>query len=114
MNPITQPETEIHELLQELWQRYLPSTQERLDVLEHAVRICGDGILDEADRAEAQSAAHKLSGNLGMFGHKEAGEVAGTIEHIFRELSLERIPRLDGLMQRLRALLGPHLRPSLD
>ncbi len=111
MNPTTHPETEINELLGELWQRYLPSTQERLEVLAQAVRICGEGNLDEAARAEAQAAAHKLSGNLGMFGHKEAGEVAGSMEHIFIEFSQDKAARLDGLMQRLCALLEPHLLP---
>ncbi|HMF53737.1 MAG TPA: Hpt domain-containing protein [Edaphobacter sp.] len=110
MNPTsTHSDPEIHALLQELWQRHLPSTRERLEVLENAVRDSAEGKLDETHRAEAQSAAHKLSGNLGMFGHKQAGEIAGEIEHLFKASGPDKVSRLNSLMQELRELLAPHM-----
>jgi HPt (histidine-containing phosphotransfer) domain-containing protein len=113
MQTSTQSVAEIQQLLDELWQRYLPSTQARLDILDRAVKVCTETGLDEETRAEAQSAAHKLSGNLGMFGHKEAGEVAGSIEHIFMEYSQDKASNLEGLMQRLHSLLQPHMENTL-
>ncbi len=67
------PEGEIDSLLADLWQRHLPSLRERLDLLTRTAAQAATGTLDEAARAEAQSVAHKLSGNLGMFGHHKAG-----------------------------------------
>lgn len=109
MDRTSTPDPEIYGFLREIWQRHLPSTRARLDLLEDAIRTTLDGGLVENVRVEAQSAAHKLSGNLGMFGHIEAGEVASEIEHIFKQPTPEKFPHLVSFMQRLRSLLAPHL-----
>lgn len=109
MDQTSHPDPEIHSFLQELWQRHLPATRARLDLLEDAVRMTLNGSLNESIRAEAQSAAHKLSGNLGMFGHLEAGEAASEIEHIFKQPTSEALSDLARFMQRLRFLLAPNL-----
>jgi HPt (histidine-containing phosphotransfer) domain-containing protein len=109
MNSTMTHDPEIHALLEELWLKHLPSTRERLEVLENAVRNSSEGGLDELRRAEAQSVAHKLSGNLGMFGYKQAGEIAGEMEHIFKLLTPDKLPHLLSFMKELRELLAPHM-----
>jgi len=109
MNQDSNPDTEIRALLQELWQRHLPSTQERLDLVKSAVEAASAGHLEEAVRAEAQAAAHKLAGNLGMFGHKEAGEVASEIEYILKTYTPTSVPSLVTFEQQLHQLLASYL-----
>ena len=102
-------EEEINALLAELWERHLPSTRERLAALERAIENGGAESLNETERAEARSIAHKLSGNLGMFGHQQAGLIAGEIEEVLKSLSEESLPQLVSLVQRLRQVLEPYL-----
>ncbi|HTF67940.1 MAG TPA: Hpt domain-containing protein [Edaphobacter sp.] len=109
MNQSTHSDPEIHALLEDLWQRHLPATRERLDLLENAVRMAFAGQLNATHRAEAQSVAHKLSGNLGMFGHKEAGLIASEIEYILKTLTPDAVAELGENMQRLRHSLNTYL-----
>jgi HPt (histidine-containing phosphotransfer) domain-containing protein len=109
MTPISQPDPEIFALLEDLWKRHLPSTRERLDLLQQAVQMAVAGTLDETKRDEAQTVAHKLAGNLGMFGYKEAGEIAGEIEHHFKTLVPSATHELSVYMQRLQATLAGHI-----
>ena len=101
-------DAEINALLADLWQRHLPLTRERLAFLESTAKLSGQGSLDEQGRVEAQSIAHKLSGNLGMFGHQQAGSIASEIEGIFRAPTEEALSRLGQLVQRLRQELEPY------
>ena len=79
-----QPETldtaseDIHALLADLWQRHLPTLHERLNLLTRIGDEASSGTLAEASRLEAHSIAHKLAGNLGMFGYNQATEIAST------------------------------------
>ena len=102
-------EAEISALLAELWQRHLPSTRERLDILSRSAHSASMGELEEFQRAEAQSVAHKLSGNLGMFGYPAAGALAGEIEDILKTPAPESLRRLPPLIQQLRETLKDHL-----
>jgi HPt (histidine-containing phosphotransfer) domain-containing protein len=58
-----------------------------------------------AQHLAADSAAHRLSGSLGMFGKHEASSVAAAIEAL---LTVDVIPEpeLRALVERLDALLG--------
>jgi HPt (histidine-containing phosphotransfer) domain-containing protein len=58
-----------------------------------------------AQHLAAGSAAHRLSGSLGMFGKHEASSVAAAIEAL---LTVDVIPepKLRALVERLDALLG--------
>lgn len=109
MSTSSHPDPELFALLQDLWRKHLPATRERLDLLEHATQMAAEGHLDETRRAEAQSVAHKLSGNLGMFGYKEAGEVASNIEHTFKAPTPQDAGTLGDHMRRLRELLASYL-----
>jgi HPt (histidine-containing phosphotransfer) domain-containing protein len=109
MSNYTNPEAEIQSLLADLWKRHLPSMHERLELLDHAALSAESDHLEEPERAEAQSVAHKLAGNLGMFGHNEAGSLASEIEHILKTPTPETLHSLTGLARQLRASLQPHL-----
>jgi HPt (histidine-containing phosphotransfer) domain-containing protein len=109
MDTNSNAEEEINALLAELWQRHLPTTRERLEALERAAVDVSEQHLGEAERAEAQSIAHKLSGNLGMFGYQQAGSIAGEIERVLKSPTEETLPRFISLVQELRETLEPHL-----
>lgn len=103
------PGKEIDALLADLWQRHLPTLRERLDLLTCIATEAATGTLDESARAEGQSIAHKLSGNLGMFGHNKAGELASQVEQIFKTPTPETLARLTVLVGELRQNLAPEL-----
>jgi HPt (histidine-containing phosphotransfer) domain-containing protein len=109
MNQNPNAEAEINALLAELWQRHLPSTRERLEVLGRAAHAALVNGLEESERAEAQSVAHKLSGNLGMFGYPQAGSVAGEIEDILKTPTPETLALLGPLIQQLQEILKDKL-----
>jgi HPt (histidine-containing phosphotransfer) domain-containing protein len=103
------PEAEIQALLSDLWQRHLPSMRERLLVLDQTAQSVTAGQLAEPQREEAQSIAHKLAGNLGMFGYQQAGSIASAIEHALKEHTPETLHQLPPLTQHLREVLAPYL-----
>jgi HPt (histidine-containing phosphotransfer) domain-containing protein len=100
---------EIGALLEDLWQRHLPSMHQRLDLLDRTALFAAAGRLDETDRLEAQSVAHKLAGNLGMFGYGTAGSVASEIEQILKVPTPRTLVHLASLARQLRQALAPHL-----
>lgn len=102
-------DAEINALLADLWQRHLPSTRERLAVLDRAAMAVSANNFDEPTRAEAQAIAHKLSGNLGMFGYQQAGAIAGEIEHILKAPAPNTFSLLVPLVEQLRRTLEPYL-----
>lgn len=95
-------EVKVDNLIAELWQRHLPSLRERLDLLDRTATEASSGALAEAPRAEAQSIAHKLAGNLGMFGYPQGSELASKIEHILKAPTPETLLDLATLTQQLR------------
>jgi HPt (histidine-containing phosphotransfer) domain-containing protein len=109
MNGDMNADAEIKALLADLWERHLPSMHERLKVIDDAALSATSGRLEEPERAEAQSIAHKLAGNLGMFGYKDAGSIASEIEQILKDPSPESLSLLAGLASQLRNVLQPHL-----
>jgi HPt (histidine-containing phosphotransfer) domain-containing protein len=99
----------IEALLADLWQRHLPTLRERLDLLTRIGDEASSGTLAEASRLEAHSIAHKLAGNLGMFGHKQATEIAGAMEQILKAPTPETLVTLAGLTSDLRRTLASAL-----
>lgn len=102
------PDAEIQTLLEDIWKRHLPQLLERLDLLKRVSETAASSTLPEEQRAEAQSVAHKLAGNLGMFGHNHAGDIAGQIEQIFKKPTPEKFAELRCLVETLRESLRPH------
>lgn len=103
------PDAEIQTLLEDIWKRHLPQLMERLDLLERAANTAASSTLSEEQRAEAQSVAHKLAGNLGLFGHKHAGDAASQIEQILKGPTPETLAELPSLVAKLRRSLAPKL-----
>ena len=103
------PDAEIQALLRDLWERHLPSLVERLGVLERTAGEAALGAIPEESRAEAQSVAHKLAGNLGMFGHHQAGEIASRIEQTLKAPTPETLAQLVPAVASLRQCLDGHL-----
>ena len=100
---------QIEALLADLWQRHLPTLRERLDLLDRAAAEAASGTLAEASRLEALSIAHKLAGNLGMFGHQHGTEIASAMERILKTPTPQTLPTLSGLARDLRTTLAPSL-----
>jgi len=98
-------EGKIEALLADLWQRHLPLLRERLDLLDRIAADASTGTLTEESRLEALSVAHKLSGNLGMFGHQHGTETASQMEKILKTPTPETLRTL--------AVLAAHLRHTL-
>lgn len=65
--------------LAQLFQKHLPKILTYLDLLDQAAAASP---LPELQRAEAMATAHKLAGSLGMYGYREAGELARTLEQL--------------------------------
>jgi len=103
------PNEDIRILLADLWQRHLPALHERLNLLDRTAEEAASGILPEPSREEAQAIAHKLAGNLGMFGHNKAGDIASQMEQILKAPTAETLPELAPLAQSLRLQLAPSL-----
>lgn len=98
-------EAKVDHLIAELWRKGLPSLRDRLDTLDRAAAEAASGALAEATRAEAQSIAHKLAGNLGMFGYPKGSEVASKMEHTLKAPTPETLATLPGLAKQLRQTL---------
>lgn len=98
-------EAKIAALLASLWERNLTTLHERLNILERAAVAAESGNLTEELRAEALDIAHKLSGNLGMFGYDRGTEIARDIQAILTNPSPEALGRLTALTEDLRRSL---------
>lgn len=98
-------EAKVDDLLANLWKKNLPSLRERLDLLDRVAAEAASGALAEATRAEAQSIAHKLAGNLGMFGYPQGSEAASRMEHTLKDPTPESLATLATLAKQLRKSL---------
>ncbi len=64
-----------------IWARSQTRLLGRVGVVEGAVAALAARALDDAQRSEATTEAHKLAGSLGTFGLPEGTEIARGIEH---------------------------------
>jgi HPt (histidine-containing phosphotransfer) domain-containing protein len=106
---INNDDGKIEALLADLWQRHLPALRERLDLLDRTAAEASSGTLTEASRLEALSIAHKLAGNLGMFGHQQATEIASALEQILKSPTPETLAALPSMTSDLRSKLAQAL-----
>jgi HPt (histidine-containing phosphotransfer) domain-containing protein len=95
--------TRIEAQLAVLWQRNLPTLLERLDLLD---RVAASSPLTPEDQKAARDIAHKLAGNLGMFGHQRASEIARRLELLLAEPQADPF-QLAPLTSELRQVLFP-------
>jgi len=94
-------------LLATLWVKIRPLVEERFVTLDGAAAsVAAGGSLTEDSRKEAQSAAHKLAGSLGMYGYDEGTRVARELEVLLESASPEPA-RFNALVAELRAAVLP-------
>jgi HPt (histidine-containing phosphotransfer) domain-containing protein len=95
-----------NKLIADLWKRNQPTILARLDLLDAAADAAKAGSLDDLQRAEAESTAHKLSGSLGMFGYDDGTLLARALESEL-QLSTPDASRVAELSSKLRVALFP-------
>jgi HPt (histidine-containing phosphotransfer) domain-containing protein len=101
--------TQIDDILLELWQKNLPTIRERLDLLDQFGLAASTGTLAETHRIEALNIAHKLAGSLGMYGYQRGTEVASKMERILKSPTPETLATLHTLAADLRESLSAGL-----
>ncbi len=79
-------DAETQALIAELWQRYLPTTHERLDILDRLAAKSATQPLSKQEHDEVIAISHKFAGNLGMYGFPKGSEFAMKIEQLFRSV----------------------------
>lgn len=93
-------EQRLRQLLGNVWLESRPIIDERIAMIEDAVRALRSSRFGAEKRERVIEAAHKLAGALGMFGHAEASEWARQIETEFGGTADKS--RLKELSERLR------------
>jgi HPt (histidine-containing phosphotransfer) domain-containing protein len=97
------------EVMNRLWEQFLPHLEERVVALEAAAEALAGGTLALAEREQASSAAHKLAGVLGTFGLPE-GTILAREAEVFYSAEPQADPatavRLGEIAAELRALLA--------
>ena len=99
-------DAKINNVLAQLWEKNLPTVQERLDLLDKFGAAAASGKLDEPTRVEALNIAHKLAGSLGMYGYQQGTEVASKMERILKSPTPESLVTLRTLAADLRKSLN--------
>jgi HPt (histidine-containing phosphotransfer) domain-containing protein len=102
-------DTQIDNVLTQIWQKNLPTLHERLNLLDQYGVAAASGILDEPTRLEALGIAHKLAGSLGMYGYQQGTELAAKMERILKSPTPETLLTLQSLAADLRASLAAGL-----
>jgi HPt (histidine-containing phosphotransfer) domain-containing protein len=86
MSSIPESHARVQELLKKLWEQHKGTIFERLATIEKAATSASR--LEEAERLDAKSAAHKLAGALGTFGYQQGTEWARESELIFANANI--------------------------
>ena len=94
--------------LNQLWIKFLPQIQERLESLESSAQACAQDQLSSRQCQQAHDAAHKLAGSLGTFGLTRGTVLARDLEILFSAFdppSAEDADQLANLAAELRTLI---------
>ena len=104
----TSAQQSMNEAMDRLWAKFLPEMVERVALIEAANRAFAENKLSNTQRAEANSAAHKLAGVLGTFGLTKGTVLARETELLYsgdEEPDPDLLPRLNQITQQLKALV---------
>jgi HPt (histidine-containing phosphotransfer) domain-containing protein len=102
-------QTVLNEALDRLWIQFLPQMVERVRTLETACAALATGTLSMGQRAEANTAAHKLAGVLGTFGLTKGTILAREAEIIYSggpDTDPEDAARLNVIAGQLRSIVA--------
>ena len=94
---------DLRKSLDQLWQKHIPETKSRLEILERALQAFIQGKLSQELRLEAVQAAHKLAGSLGSFGLGSSSEKATELELLLEKQHLDESD-ISTLAEHLRLL----------
>lgn len=100
-----QKSDEVRSALEKVWLNSRPEALERLAMLERFAESLRSGTPDQQSWETALSAAHRLSGSLGMFGLNEASSCAEKIEALLGDGPTPDLAATVSLVERLRMLL---------
>ncbi|RMF21653.1 MAG: response regulator, partial [Cyanobacteria bacterium J083] len=75
-------EVEFSQAMAALWQKHQPLMQERMNLLQEAVKAIQSNNLNPGVQQAAEKAAHKLAGVLGMFKREGGTQIAREIESL--------------------------------
>jgi HPt (histidine-containing phosphotransfer) domain-containing protein len=100
-----QKSDEVRSALEKVWLNSRPEALRRLATLERFAESLRSGTPDQQSWERALSAAHRLSGSLGMFGFNEASSCAAKIEALLENGPTPDLPATISLVERLRMLL---------
>lgn len=95
--------------LDRLWIQFLPQMAERVSTLESACTALEAGTLSVDQRAEANTAAHKLAGVLGTFGLTKGTVLAREAEILYSgdpDADPEDAARLTEIAAQLRTIVA--------
>ena len=80
-------EQEFNRKLEQMWLKHQAKMCERMAVLHHAVSLLKQSQLAPETKHNAERAAHKLAGVLGMFNREAGTDIAGEIETLLQDNS---------------------------
>jgi HPt (histidine-containing phosphotransfer) domain-containing protein len=106
MSDANAAEASTSKLIADLWVRHRPLILERLALLDAAAAASQAGTLNEEQRKEGESTAHKLAGSVGMFGFHQGTVFARELEVEFTSATPDA-QRLHTLTAGLRSTLFP-------
>ncbi|NJL22497.1 MAG: response regulator [Leptolyngbyaceae cyanobacterium SM1_3_5] len=90
---------EIRSALQTVWQKYESQNQARVTVIERAIAALESQQIPFDLWQQAQHAAHKLAGALGLFERDRGSQIAKQLEQTFRSRKLPNSQQLQSLKQ---------------
>lgn len=101
------------EALTGVWHKYEATYNERMAILEEANQAWQAGILQGQLLQQAQWAAHKLAGGLGVFGFSQGSHLAWEIEQLLKiESETDRSKRFSELLIALKNSLKLSSKPQ--
>jgi HPt (histidine-containing phosphotransfer) domain-containing protein len=100
-----QKNDEVRSALEKVWLDSRPEALGRVATLQRFAEDLRSGIPDQQSRQNALSAAHRLSGSLGMFGLNEASSCATKLEALLGDDLMPDVAKTVALVERLRMLL---------
>ena len=96
-----------------VWHRYEATHNERMAILERANQAWQAGILEGQLLQQAQKAAHKLAGGLGVFGFSQGSHLAQEMEQLLKiESDKNRSQRFCELLTALKSSLKLSSKPK--
>jgi len=102
---VRQGEDQVRAALEKVWMTSKPEVLSRLATIERFLASLESGNSNNASRLAAQSAAHRLSGSLGMFGLGEASTCAAEIESMLLHDDSLQAEKMAELLRDLRNMI---------